>query len=147
MAGATWSRKMMRTMIASAALLAVLTAGPALADAQSKGKGKPDRSSCFLVSSINGWTPVDDQTVDVTITPKNVWRLTLFAPSPNIDWTLRIGIDTRGQSWLCSGRSMGAEIFVPGDIGMRRYPITEVRRLTPEELAAMKDEKKDRKKS
>ena len=124
----------MRTLICSAALLAVLVASPAMA----AGKGKPDRSACFHASSINGWTAVDDKTVDVTITPKEVWRLTLFAPSPNIDWTLRIGIDTRGQSWLCSGRVSGAEIIVPGDIGMRRYPITDVRRLTPEELAKPK---------
>jgi len=121
----------MRTLICSATVLAVLVAGPAMAAA----KGKPDRSECFHVSSINGWTAVDDQTVDVTITPKNVWRLTLFAPSPSIDWTLRIGIDTRGQSWLCSGRISGAEIVVPNDIGMRRYPVTAIRKLTPEELA------------
>ena len=61
--------------------------------------------------------------------------------------TLRIGIDARGQSWLCSGRIAGADIIVPGDIGMRRYPITDVRKLTPEELAAEKTAKKDSKKS
>jgi hypothetical protein len=130
--------KIMRTLICSAAVLAVLAAGPALADTKGDGKGKPDRSACFHVASINGWTSVDDRTVDVTITPKNVWRLTLFAPSPSIDWTLRIGIDTRGQSWLCPGRVSGAEIIVPGDIGMRRYPITDIRKLTPEELPAPK---------
>lgn len=138
LAGADWSMTIMRTLICSATLLSLLAAGPALAAA----KGKPDRSACFHVSSINGWTPVDAQTVDVSISAKNVWRLTLFAPSPNIDWTLRIGIDTRGQSWLCSGQIVGAQIVVPGDIGMRRYPITEVRKLTPEELPAPKSKKK-----
>ena len=129
----------MRILICSAALLGLLAAGPAMA---ASTKSKPDRSDCFHVSMINGWTPVDDQTVDVTITPKNIWRLKMFARSPNIDWTLRIGIDTRGQSWLCSGRIAGADIVVPGDIGMRRYPITDVRKLTPEELPVSKWKKK-----
>ena len=124
----------MRFLIASAAALAVLAAAPNALAAQK------DRSSCFLASQVNGFNVVDDQTVDVSIGPKTVYRLTLFAPSQNIDWTQRIAIRTRGGgSWICSG--MDAEIIVPGDIGMRNYPVTDVRKLTPEELAAPKKKK------
>lgn len=126
----------MRFLIGSAALCAVLVAGPALA----AGASKPERS-CFRTEDVNGFTVIDDQTVDVTITPKTVYRLTLFAPSPDIDWSLRIGIDSRGRSWVCAGYD--AEIVVPGDIiGLRRYPVTDVRKLTPEEISASRKKKK-----
>lgn len=120
----------MRFLIGSAALAAMLLAGPALADT---AKPKSDRSECFRPDDVNGFTVVDDRTVDVTITPKKVYRLTLFSPSPDIDWSLRIGIDARGQPWICPG--MGADIVVPGAlVGLRRYPISDIRRLTPEEI-------------
>ncbi|MET3663542.1 DUF6491 family protein [Caulobacter sp. 1776] len=125
----------MRFLIGSAALCALLVAGPAPA----AGAPKPERS-CFRTEDVNGFTVIDDQTVDVTITPKNVYRLTLFAPSPDIDWSLRIGIDSRGRSWVCEGYD--AEIVVPGDIvGLRRYPVTAVRKLTAEEIGASRKKK------
>lgn len=130
----------MRLLIGSAALCALLVAGPVLAADAPKGK---DRSSCFRPDNINGFTVIDDQTVDVTITGKDVYRLTLFAPSPDIDWSLRIGIDSRGQPWVCSGYD--AEIIVPDATGRRRYPVTNIRKLTPEEIAAEKGKKKSKK--
>lgn len=124
----------MRVLIGSVVLAALLSAGPVLA-ADTK---KPPRaqSSCFRPDDVNGFTVIDDRTVDVTISPKNVYRLTLFSPSPDIDWSLRIGIYSRGRSWVCSGYD--AEIIVPDATGRRTYPVTEVRKLTPEELAAEK---------
>lgn len=127
----------MRVLIGSIVLAALLSAGPVLA-AEAKTGAKPERSksSCFRPDDVNGFTVIDDRTVDVTISPKNVYRLTLFSPSPDIDWSLRIGIYSRGRSWVCSGYD--AEIIVPEATGRRRYPVTEVRKLTPEELAAEK---------
>lgn len=123
----------MRVLIGSIVLAALLSAGPVLA-----ADAKPERSksSCFRPDDVNGFTVIDDRTVDVTISPKNVYRLTLFSPSPDIDWSLRIGIYSRGRSWVCSGYD--AEIIVPEATGRRRYPVTEVRKLTPDELAAEK---------
>lgn len=118
----------MRLLIGSVALAALLAAGPALAADTAK---KPERS-CFLPSQVDGFNAVDDQTVDVSVGPRTVYRLTLFARSPDIDWTQRIGIEAHGGSWICQG--MDATIIVPGDIGLRRYPVTAVRKLTPEEI-------------
>ncbi len=125
----------MRFLIGSAALCALLVAGPALAAETPQAKTKAERS-CFRPDDVNGFTVIDDQTVDVTITPKTVYRLTLFSPSPDIDWSLRIGIDSRGRSWVCAGYD--ADIIVPDATGRRRYPVTEIRKLTPEEIAAEK---------
>ncbi|WP_454758582.1 DUF6491 family protein [Caulobacter segnis] len=123
----------MRVLIGSIVLAALVSASPVLA-----AGAKPERpkSACFRPDDVNGFTVIDDRTVDVTISPKNVYRLTLFSPSPDIDWSLRIGIYSRGRSWVCSGYD--AEIIVPEATGRRRYPVTEVRKLTPEELAAEK---------
>ena len=123
----------MRFLIAAA--LAVLAASPALADTPKKAE-----RSCFRAQDVNGFNVVDDETVDVSINPKTVYRLKLFSSSPDIDWTLRIGIESRGSSWICSG--MDAMIIVPGQIGIQRYPVTEVRKLTPEEIAASRTKKK-----
>lgn len=128
----------MRVLIASAALLAVLSAAPAFA-ADKAEKPKPDRSQCFRADDINGFSVVDDQTVDVSIGPKNVWRLSLFAPARDLDTTLRIAVESRGSSWVCQG--MDATVIAPGPIGPERYPVTAVRKLTPEELAPKKKPK------
>ncbi|WP_454713997.1 DUF6491 family protein [Caulobacter segnis] len=123
----------MRVLIGSIVLAALVSAGPVLA---AGAKSERPKSACFRPDDVNGFTVIDDRTVDVTISPKNVYRLTLFSPSPDIDWSLRIGIYSRGRSWVCSGYD--AEIIVPEATGRRRYPVTEVRKLTPEELAAEK---------
>ena len=125
----------MRVLIASAAMLAVLSAAPAFA-ADKLEKPKPDRSQCFRADDINGFSVVDDQTVDVSIGPKNVWRLTLFSPARDLDTTLRIAVEARGSSWVCQG--MDATVIAPGPIGPERYPVTAVRKLAPEELAPKK---------
>jgi hypothetical protein len=126
----------MRFLIGLLALSGVLVASPAFA---AVAKPKAERS-CFRAQEVNGFNVVDKQTVDVSISPKTVYRLTLFAPSPDINWTQRIGVESRGSSWICSG--MDATIIVPGDIGIQRYPVTEVRKLTQDEIQASRKKKK-----
>ncbi|UAL10038.1 DUF6491 family protein [Caulobacter segnis] len=131
----------MRVLIGSVALGAMLLAGPVLASEASKqAKMPPAQRSCFRAGDVSGFNVVDDKTVDVSINSKTVYRLTLFSRSPDIDWTQRIGIKARGSSWICQG--LDAEIIVPGSIGPTTYPVTEVRKLTPEEIASKKTKKK-----
>jgi hypothetical protein len=131
----------MRFLIGSAALCALLVAAPVFTSPAFAADAKPKAErSCFRAQEINGFNVVDKQTVDVSISPKTVYRLTLFAPSPDINWTQRIGVESRGSSWICSG--MDATIIVPGDIGIGRYPVTDVRKLTPDEILASRKKKK-----
>lgn len=128
----------MRNQALSAAFCALLFAAPAIAAAQSDGpatKPKSDRA-CFRAQDVDGFNAVDKETVDVSVGVRDVYRLTLFAPSPDIDWTQRIGVESRGSSWICSG--VDATIIVPGPIGVQRYPVTAIRKLTPEEIKARK---------
>ncbi|ATC23619.1 hypothetical protein EIB18_03480 [Caulobacter vibrioides] len=119
----------MRILTASTVICALLVAAPALA-----AEPKAARA-CFDASDINGFNVIDDRTVDVSISPRQVYRLTLFAPSRDIDSALQLGVEARGGSWICTG--LDATIIVPGDrTGMGRYPVTEVRKLTTEEIQA-----------
>lgn len=129
---------MRRHLILALASGALLLAAPALAAAQTdKPASKPKTErACFRAQDVDGFNAVDKETVDVSVGVRDVYRLTLFSPSPDIDWTQRIAIEARGGSWICSG--MDATIIVPGPIGLQRYPVTAIRKLTPEEIKARK---------
>ncbi len=127
----------MRHHTLSATICAVLIMTPAFAAAQDKPTSKPKTErACFRAQDIDGFNAVDKETVDVSVGVRDVYRLTLFAPSPDIDWTQRIGVEARGGSWICSG--MDATIIVPGPIGVQRYPVTAIRKLSPEEIKSRK---------
>jgi hypothetical protein len=121
---------MMRFLIASAAVLAALSAAPAFAADE---KPKPDRSACFRADEVNGFNVIDDRTIDVSIGPRNVWRLTLFSKARDIDTALNISVVARTGSWVC--QPMDATVIAPGRIGDQPYAVTAIRKLTPEELA------------
>lgn len=129
---------MMRHLTLALASGALLLAAPALAAAQAdKPASKPKAErACFRAQDVDGFNAVDKETVDVSVGVRDVYRLTLFSPSPDIDWTQRIAIEARGGSWICSG--MDATIIVPGPIGLQRYPVTAIRKLAPEEIKARK---------
>lgn len=128
---------MMRHLTLVFASGALLLAAPALAAQTDKPAPKPKTErACFRAQDVDGFNAVDKETVDVSVGVRDVYRLTLFSPSPDIDWTQRIGIEARGGSWICSG--MDATIIVPGPIGLQRYPVTAIRKLTPEEIKARK---------
>lgn len=138
-AGAFLESKIVRHLIVSAALCALSFSTPALAAAQdSKPAPKAPKAerTCFRAQDVNGFNAVDKETVDVTVGVRDVYRLTLFSPSPDIDWTMRIGIESRGSSWICSGQD--ATIIVPGPMGVERFPVTAIRKLAPEEIKARK---------
>jgi hypothetical protein len=128
----------MRKQALSIVFSALLLAAPTLAAAQGDSTAQKPKNerSCFRAQDIDGFNAVDKETVDVSVGVRDVYRLTLFAPSPDIDWTQRIGVESRGSSWICSG--VDATIIVPGVIGVQRYPVTAIRKLTPEEIKARK---------
>ena len=103
-------------------------------------KPEPARS-CFLPRLVNGFNAVDRDTVDVTIGVRDVYRLELLGTCPDVDWANRVGIrSTHGATWVCQGEE--AELFVPGATGIDRCPVTAVRKLSAEEVAAEKAARK-----
>ena len=90
---------------------------------------------CFSARTVNGFTPVGRDAVDVQVSRNRQYRLSLVGYCPDVDWSLNIASRTRGgSSFICAG--LDAEIIVPSASGPQRCAVTEVRRLSAEEIEA-----------
>lgn len=127
-----------KTRIAAAAFgLAVLgLSAPQGAVARSplEGAEKP-RRQCFWTNQVNNFAAESDRVVNVRVGVKDIYRLEIFGTCPEIDWTQKIAIVSRGGSTICSG--LDADLVVPSSIGPQRCTVRNVRKLTPEEVAAL----------
>ena len=124
-----------------AVLAGLLAAGAASsADTQSNkaersdAGGNPTRS-CFFARNISSWAPQDDTTVNLRVNVNDYYQLKLLGPCNDLNWDQAIGLEHRGTSWICDG--LDAVIVTSGRSGPRRCPATSVRKLTPEEVAAL----------
>ena len=122
------NRPVLTTALAAVATAAL--AGQALAAAPAKAKG-----DCFYSRNIDGFSPVDRETVNIRVGVRDVYQLKLLGSSPDIDWTNRIAVVAHGSSFICSG--LDATVVVPSDLGPQRYPVSSIRKLDPAEIAAL----------
>lgn len=129
-----------RTLSTAICALVLVLAAPAIVSAQTdKPPAKPApkvERACFRPQDILGFSPVDKETVDVSVNVRDVYRLTLFAPAPDLDWTQRIGVQAHSGPWICAGAD--ATIIVTGPLGVERYPVTAIHKLSAEEIKASK---------
>jgi hypothetical protein len=89
-------------------------------------------SECFRAQSVNGFTPIDRDTVQVRAGVNDVYELQLAGSCPRIDWSQRIGIrSTRGADFVCRG--FDAELILPRGIDGRPdvCQVRSVRKLPP----------------
>jgi hypothetical protein len=124
-----------RTRSAVASLLAL---GCVCADTGSRAAPAKDGQtrSCFRNQDVSDWTDVDHQTINIRVNVNDYYQLKLLSPCGNIDFSQRIGIRTTGGSdYICSG--LDAEIIAPTTIGPQTCPVTSIRKLTPEDVAAL----------
>ena len=101
------------------------------------GRHGPPRSQCFFHNDVQNFAAADEQSVYIRVGARDVYRLEVFAPCPDIDWSLRVGLrNFGGSSWLCVGDQV--DVFVPiRGFGPNRCPARIGRKLTPEEVAAL----------
>ena len=71
---------------------------------------------------------------------KDVYRLDLLGPCPDIDWNWSIALESHGSSWICS--PLDATIIAKSPIGPQRCPVRQVTKLTPQEVAALPKKQK-----
>ena len=118
-------------LIAATGLVAAAGfAGQESADAAPRAPAR----DCFPARNVNGFTPVGRDAVDIRVGANRHYRLDLVGYCPDVDWSFRIALRTRGgSSWICQG--MDAELIVPSPTGTERCLVSAVRRLTPEEVA------------
>ncbi len=100
-------------------------------------------NACFYGRNADGFSAKGDRTVYVRSGIKDVFELTLFAPCQDIDWAQHIALKSRGgDDFICEGTAVDYEIISPSAIGRQRCAVSQVRKLTAAEVAAMP--KKDR---
>jgi hypothetical protein len=133
------SRTMSSRPVVSALALTAALALAARAGAQTSPPARSSRpqNACFNARMIEGFNAPDESTVYIRVSVDEIWRLKLFAPCPNVNWDQRIALQDRsGSAFICN--ALDAELLVhdPG-MGLQRCPITEMRKLTPAEAAAL----------
>ena len=121
-------------LAAFAGVIAVAGCADAPPAATAAAVGGPE-SDCFHANSVNGFSPVNDELVDVRVGANRHYRLELAGYCPDVDWSWRIGLRTRGgSSWICHG--LDAELVVPSPTGRQTCLVSDVRRLSAAEVEA-----------
>jgi hypothetical protein len=120
---------------AAAALLVMLSTGGSSQAADPPATAKAAARHCFWTRDVNNFSALDDRTVNIRVGLKDIYSLDLFGACPDIDWTQKIGIESRGGSSICTG--FDATLIVPSTIGTQRCTVRNIRKLTPEEIAAL----------
>lgn len=114
----------------------VLGAGSAswAADAAPMSARPSQPQACFHSRNVNSFAPVGDRKVNLRVGVHDYYQITLLGRCSDLDWTHGIGLEHRGSNWICSGQDV--TVIVPGRLG-DRCPGTDLRKLTPEEVAAL----------
>jgi hypothetical protein len=120
-------------------LATVLLLAAGAAQAADAAKPKASRA-CFYTRNVSSWSAADDKTVYVRVGVKDIYRLDLLGPCPDIDWNWSIALESHGSSWICS--PLDATIIAKSPIGPQRCPVREVTKLTPQEAAALPKKQK-----
>lgn len=129
----------MMTKIALASVLALALAAPAgarspLEPGQTPAE-KPARQ-CFFARDVNSFAAASETIVNLRVGVRDYYQLEMFGRCPDVDWANRVGLVSRNTSTICTG--MDAEIIVAeSGIGPQRCLVRNVRKLTPEEVAAL----------
>jgi hypothetical protein len=127
----------MKTRITVAATVAALLAFGAAAStpAFAKSPANSSKQQCFFARNANGFAAPDQKTLYIRVGVRDVYQFEMFGTCPDMDWSQRIALISRGSDWICSG--MDAEVVTRSPIGPQRCPVRSVRKLTPPEIAAL----------
>lgn len=123
-------RRLLLILVLGAGLSAC--AGPPGPGPSASGDGP---RQCFWARNVNGFSAVDDDTVNLRVGVKDHYQLELIGPCPDIDWAHQIVLESRGGSSICTGYD--AVLIAPGPTGLQRCHARTVRRLTPQEVEAL----------
>ncbi len=124
--------------IASGLVLALALSATAAGPPSGAAAATPYRGpACFWSRNIDSFAAPDDRTLYLRVGVRDVYELRLFAPCLDVDWTQHLAVRSRGSSWICEGRNSNVEIFSPSPIGHQRCVVDSVRKLNPDEIAAL----------
>jgi hypothetical protein len=96
------------------------------------------RPACFWTSRIDNFAAVDEQNLYLRVGIRDVYRAKLFSDCFQLDWVHHIALVSRGSSVICEGSNLDVDVIVRDvALGRQRCPVTDIRKLTPDEIAAL----------
>ena len=119
-----------------AASICLSLGGASLGGAAPAAPKTPPRA-CFWIRNVDSFASVDSSTVYVRARMRDVFQLKLFSPCIGVDWSHHIGLRSRSGSHVCEGTANSLEIQARSMAGRQRCQVQSVRKLTPEEIAAL----------
>lgn len=127
----------MRRVLISALLMGAIL-GPAAAvtaEAASHDSDKPKRA-CFYSEDLRNFRQVDDRTVNLLAGARDVFQVKLLGNCPDLRSATAIGVKTSmGQGFICDG--LDINLITPSPTGPRMCPVISMRKLSPQEVAAL----------
>jgi hypothetical protein len=112
-----------------------LLAGSAQAAPPAPEKAAAPKRQCFWTDRISSFAAPDNHTVNVRVGVRDVYQMELFAPCPEVNWSQRIAVRSRGSSQICSG--LDAEVIAPSSLGPQRCAVRTVRKLSEAEIKTL----------
>lgn len=124
--------------LGSMALLAACAPAP---DEPGDAGAASSARACFWPGQVSGFRTVRDaeagsDRILVSVGVKDTYLFETFGSCPDIDYAETIGFDQNGSGQICRG--VDVDLIVPGPAGTRRCAVRMIRKLTPDEVAAMK---------
>lgn len=127
---------MMKATLALALAGAVLIAGGGPGALARDKAPAYSPNQCFYTRMVTGFAAPDDQNLYLRVGVRDVYHFEMFGHCPDIDWNQRLALVSRGSSWICNG--MDADVITHAvGIGRQRCPVRHMRKLTPQEVAAL----------
>lgn len=117
------------------AIAIAIAASLALAGAAHAADKPAAKKACFWARNVTSFASPDDHTVYVRVNVRDVYKFDLLISCPDIDWNQHLALRSTSDS-ICDG--MDAEIITHSRaLGRQRCQIKNMRKLTPEEVAAL----------
>ncbi|MCY7280515.1 MAG: DUF6491 family protein [Sphingomonas bacterium] len=134
----------MRALLPTAAL--VLLAGcnayaqPAATAAVQSSAANSGRQ-CFYAANVTGFRQGPGDIIYVNTNARDYYELrTLGYCAARLDFENRIALRSRSGAFICSGYD--AEIYIPDALGTTYCPVRSNRKLTPQEVATLRAQRR-----
>ncbi len=125
-------------LIGVLAMAGLASGVPGAATAEGGATAPHRANACFYARNVDNFAAENDTTVNLRVGPRQVYQLKLFAPCVDLDFSQRIALRSRGvSSFVCEGHANDLELFTRSAAGPTRCPVTSVRRLSVDEIAAL----------
>jgi hypothetical protein len=110
---------------AFAALLALGACTTMTPNTQTAGAATPAHEGCFRGREIQGYTIVNDHTLDVRVGAGHHYLLSTNWNLHQLNWSQRVELRS-SSGWICTGNGLGVEL-VGGEPRMT-YPVSAIAR-------------------